>query len=113
MTIFHHRRHVLGRLRQRHGKRQAAIRDKGIGFERHEFARLVHKTVRRQNILEISYDAVAICDHLRARRQKLYRLCHRPSSMPFHQLVLFLYHFETAQSNDMDFFHSGNNQGQL
>ena len=78
-----------------------------------EFARLVHKTVRGQNILEVRYDAVAACDDFRARLQKLDRLRHRPSSMPSHQLVFFLYHFETAQSNVMDFFHSGNNRGQL
>jgi len=78
MTIFHHRRHLLRRLRQCDGQRQTAIGNECIGFERHEFARFVHKTVFRQDILQIGYDAVTACDDLRTRLQKLDRLRHRP-----------------------------------
>jgi hypothetical protein len=40
MAVFHHRCHLLGRLRQDDSQRQAAIGDEGVGFEGNEFARL-------------------------------------------------------------------------
>jgi len=87
MAICHDSRRLLRRSRQSDGERQTAIGNESIGLERHEFAGLVHKTVIRQDGLEVGDNSFAIRQDLSARLQKLYRLRHRRSSVPITGIV--------------------------
>ncbi len=70
MAIFHDRSHFRCRARQGNGERQAAIGHEGVGFEGHEFARLVDQTLRGQQIGQIGDDRTSARQNIRTRLQK-------------------------------------------